>query len=187
MESFIANPQIFEYSISMKRVFVFLLVCTCLLNYAQGAEYNDVYPPDVISPKFNNGGLDKFYEFINKNFNFSKVTKPGKMITTFTVDELGEVKNIRVVQFVDIESATEIIRVLKNAPKWEPALRGGKPFSVAIKFPLTFKEKETQVTTIVKTSKNESITKEKEIVEDNNMYNASGVEVRPEFQGASTP
>ena len=61
------------------------------------------------------------------------------MVTTFTVNELGEIKNIKVIQFVDVESATEIIRVLKNAPKWEPATRGGKPISIEIKFPLNFK------------------------------------------------
>jgi hypothetical protein len=118
--------------------------------FSQGAEFEVVYPPDVILPKFNDGGLDKFYEYVNKNFDFSKVTKPGKMITSFTVDEQGEIKNIRVNQFVDIESATEIIRLLKNAPKWQPAIRGGKPFSVAIKFPLDFqfsKKNEEQKTT----------------------------------------
>ena len=103
MESFIANAQIFEYSISKKSVCVFIGLYLSV-KLCSRSRYNGVYPPDVISPKFNNGGLDKFYEFINKNFNFSKVTKPGKMITTFTVDELGEVKNIRVVQFVDIEN-----------------------------------------------------------------------------------
>ena len=61
------------------------------------------------------------------------------MVTAFTVNELGEIKNIKVVQFVDVETASEIVRVLKNAPKWKPATRGGKPISVEIKFPLDFK------------------------------------------------
>lgn len=157
----------------MKNIFLVLVSLFSMSCFSQGAEFEVVYPPDVILPKFNDGGLDKFYEYVNKNFDFSKVTKPGKMITSFTVDEQGEIKNIRVNQFVDIESATEIIRVLKNAPKWQPAIRGGKPFSVAIKFPLEF------------ISKGNTLAKEKEQIseEDNTIYSAAGIEVKPEFPG----
>jgi hypothetical protein len=129
----------------MRKLILLLLLLLSQLNFGQGAEYQDIYPPDVIMPKFKDGGLDVFYDYVNKNFDFSKVTKPGTMVTAFTVDEFGEIKNIRVIQFASIEAATEIIRVLKSAPKWKPALRGGNPFSVAIRFPLNFKEKEAQV------------------------------------------
>ena len=122
----------------MKWIVFFLLFSSSL--FAQIGGEDEVYlNGDRIEAKFNGGGLDKFYEYINSNFNFSKVSKPGRMVTAFTVNELGEVKNIKVVQFVDVETAAEIVRVLKNAPKWEPATRGGKPISVEIKFPLDFK------------------------------------------------
>ncbi len=162
----------------MRKLILLLLLFLSQLNYSQGAEYQDVYPPDVIMPKFNNGGLDVFYDYINKNFDFSKVTKPGKMVTAFTVDEFGEIKNIRVVQFATIEAATEIIRVLKSAPKWEPAIRGGNPFSVAIKFPLVFKLKEKE--TEHKTTLSENIPMSSE---DDTIYNSAGIEVKPEFSG----
>ena len=72
--------------------------------------------------------------------------RPLKCLISLIASSLGRARRYgRSVLIASKESATEIIRVLKNAPKWEPALRGGKPFSVAIKFPLTFKEKETQV------------------------------------------
>lgn len=61
------------------------------------------------------------------------------MVAGFTVTETGEIKNIKILQFVDIESATEMIRVLKLAPKWKPATRNGKPVSVNLKIPLKFK------------------------------------------------
>lgn len=100
-----------------------------------------VSSPDVTNPKFNGGEFDKFYEFINQQFNYSSVTKEGNIIISFTVNELGELKNIRVLQFPNIEAATEIIRVLKKSPKWEPAKRAGKPFSVGIKMPVNFQMK----------------------------------------------
>ncbi len=127
------------------KILKLLFYCTFLIfqfGNAQGGEYNDVYGLDVINPKFNGGGLDKFHEFINQEFNFSKVTKQEKMIIAFTIDINGDVKGIKVVEFIDVEMATEIIRVLKKSPKWQPATRGGKPFSVEIKLPLDFKTNE---------------------------------------------
>lgn len=110
-------------------------------GYSQGGEYEDVYGSDVTNPKFNGGNLDKFYEFINQQFDYSTVTKAGNILVSFTVNELGEVKKIKVLEFPNVEAASEIIRVLNKSPKWEPAKRAGKPFSVAIKIPLLFKQK----------------------------------------------
>lgn len=118
-------------------LFIFFL---SLNTFAQIGGEGEVYlKSDRIEPKFNGGGVDKFYEYINQNFDFSKVTKSGRMITAFTISEFGDIKNIKVIQFVDVESATEIIRVLRKTPKWSPATQNGKPISVEIKFPLDFK------------------------------------------------
>jgi protein TonB len=100
-----------------------------------------VSSPDVSNPKFNGGDLNKFYEFIHQEFNYSTVTKAGKIVVSFTVTELGEVKKIKVLEFPNIEAASEIIRVLNKSPKWEPARRAGNPFSIVIKMPLLFKQK----------------------------------------------
>ncbi len=100
-----------------------------------------VSSPDVTNPKFNGGEFNKFYEFINQNFDYSTVKKEGDIVVAFTVNELGEVKKIKVLKFPNIEAATEIIRVLNKSPKWEPAKRAGRPFSVEIKMPINFQAK----------------------------------------------
>lgn len=100
-----------------------------------------VSSPDVSNPKFNGGDLNKFYEFINQEFNYSTVTKAGRILVSFAVTELGDVKKIKVLEFPNIEAASEIIRVLNKSPKWEPAKRAGNPFSIVIKMPLLFKQK----------------------------------------------
>jgi hypothetical protein len=100
-----------------------------------------VTSPDVSNPRFNGGDLNKFYEFIDQEFDYSSVMKAGNILISFTVNELGEVKKIKVLEFPNVEAASEIIRVLNKSPKWEPAKRAGKPFSVAIKMPLVFKQK----------------------------------------------
>ena len=101
-----------------------------------------VTSPDVSNPRFNGGELNKFYEFIDQEFNYSTVTKAGGIVVSFAVTELGEVKKIKVLEFPNVEAASEIIRVLNKSPKWEPAKRAGNPFSVVIKMPLIFKTKD---------------------------------------------
>jgi hypothetical protein len=100
-----------------------------------------VSSPDAFNPKFEGGSVLKFYDFVNREFNFSKVTKSGKMVASFTVDADGSIKEIKVLEFPEVSAAAEIIRVLNKSPKWEPALRNGKPFSTTVKLPLIFKEK----------------------------------------------
>ena len=122
--------------------FLLLFSLVSFSGFTQIGGEDEVYlGGDRIDAKFNGGGMEKFHEFINKEFDYSKVTKPGKMVGAFTIDEEGNVKNIKITQFFDIESASEFIRVLKKCPKWKPATRGGKPISVDIKYPMVFSEK----------------------------------------------
>jgi len=122
-------------------IFLLLLLPTIAFSQIQGGEAEVYLSGDRIEAKFNGGGIEKFSEFINREYDYSKVTKPGRMEATFTVDEQGNVTKIRVSQMLDVESATEFIRVLKKCPKWEPARRGGKPISIEIKYPMVFKQK----------------------------------------------
>ena len=127
--------------------FLFLIISFFLIQIVSAQESELlmetelVSSPDVSNPKFNGGDLNKFYEFINQEFNYATVTKAGKIMVSFTVTELGEVKKIKVLEFPNVEVGSEIIRVLNKSPKWEPAKRAGKPFSVVIKMPINFQVK----------------------------------------------
>ena len=110
------------------------------LCFSQIGGEDEVYlGGDFIDAKFQNGGIDKFYDYIITNFDTQTVEKKGQIIFEFTVNENGEVKNIKVVRDLGMNSAVELIRVLRKAPKWQPASRGGKPDSINLKMPLTFK------------------------------------------------
>ena len=110
------------------------------LSFSQLGGEDEVYlGGDFIEAKFQNGGIDKFYDYIIANFDTQTVEKKGQIIFEFTVNENGEVKNIKVVRDLGTNSAVELIRVLRKAPKWQPASRGGKPVSINLKMPLTFK------------------------------------------------
>lgn len=126
----------------MKLIKVLLLLLIPMVGFSQIGGEDEVYlGGDRIEAKFNGGGIEEFSEYIRKEFDYSKVTKAGKMVGAFTVDVDGTVKNIKIIEFFDIESATEFIRVLKKCPKWEPAKRGGKPISIEIKYPMVFRVK----------------------------------------------
>ena len=96
---------------------------------------------DRIEAKFGGGGIDNFTAFIDRNFDYSKVTKTGTLEGAFTIDEQGNLTKIRITQVLDTQSAMEFIRVLKMCPKWKPAKRGGKPISIDIKYPMVFRKK----------------------------------------------
>jgi hypothetical protein len=113
-----------------------------MMTFAQIGGEDEVYlSGDRVEAKFRGGGIEKFSEFVQQEFNYSKVTKPGSMIASFTVDVDGSVKNIKLVKMLDVDSATEMFRVLNKCPKWEPAKRGGKPISIDIKYPMSFNVK----------------------------------------------
>ena len=110
------------------------------VSFSQIGGEDEVYlGGEFIEAKFQNGGIDKFYDYIIANFDTKTVEKKGQIIFEFTVNENGEVKNIKVVRDLGTNSAVELIRVLRKAPKWQPASRGGKPVSINLKMPLTFK------------------------------------------------
>lgn len=60
----------------MRKLFFILVVFISLDSFSQIQGDGEIYlSGDLIDPVFEGGGLDKFYDFVNKNFNFTKVTK----------------------------------------------------------------------------------------------------------------
>ena len=125
----------------MKKIlllFVFVLFSNFSFSQIDGED--EVYlGGDFIDAKFQSGGVDKFYDYIIQNFDLKTVEKKGQLVFEFTVNENGDIKNIKILRDVGTNSALELIRVLKKAPKWQPASRGGKAVSINLKMPLTFK------------------------------------------------
>ena len=137
----------------MKWITAFALVFLPLITFSQIGGEDEVYlSGDRTEAKFNGGGLEKFNKFVQKEFDYSKVKKSGKMVAAFTVDVDGKVKNIKLVELIDIESASEMIRVLNKCPNWQPAKRGGKPISIEIKYPMVFKDKQPEVKKAIDTN-----------------------------------
>ncbi|HSN47372.1 MAG TPA: hypothetical protein VLR29_01295, partial [Flavobacterium sp.] len=100
----------------MKRILLLLIAfLTIQIGSAQESELlmetELVTSPDVSNPRFNGGDLDKFYEYIDQEFDYSSVKNAGNIVVSFTVNELGQIKKIKVLEFPNVEAASEIIRV----------------------------------------------------------------------------
>lgn len=160
----------------MKLIKFLLIVLLPIVGYSQIQGDGEVYlTGELIDAQFNGGGIDNFSKYLNEQFDYSKVTKAGKLEAAFTIDETGSVTKIRIIQVLDIESATEFIRVLKLCPKWQPAKRNGKPISIEIKYPMVFKDKPKNEVLIARPAENK--------VGEETIYNTAGVEKRPDFPG----
>lgn len=125
----------------MKKIVVLLILCFAFnTSQAQLGGEDEVYlSGDLTDATFQGGDLNKFFDYVIKNFDSKTVEKAGQLIFSFTVNEKGEVKNIKILKDLGGTSAIEMIRVLRASPKWEPAKRGGKPISIDIKLPITYK------------------------------------------------
>lgn len=126
----------------MCKLAIFFFLFFPLLTFAQIGGEDEVYlNGDRVEAKFNGGGIEEFSAFVRAQFNYSKVKKSGRMIASFTIEVDGSLKNIKLVEMIDVDSGVELIRVLNKCPKWEPAKRGGKPISMEVKYPMVFKNK----------------------------------------------
>ncbi len=118
-------------------VIFILLFSTQSFSQIQGED--EVYLNNLIlEPEFP-GGMEMFYSYLMKRLDYSKIKSGEKLMVAFTVNELGEMKKIRLVQFKDETTAIEILNALKNFPKWKPAYKLGNPVSVELKIPIVFK------------------------------------------------
>lgn len=170
----------------MRLILVFLLFFgVSNTSFAQlGGGEDEVYlKGDYVAAKFNGGGIEKFHEFINHELDFSKMVKAGNVVFTFTIAETGEIKNLRIVEFPEIGMATEVIRVIKLAPKWEPAKRGTKPISVNVRYPIVFSDTKKEAYYVGNIPKQTKPTDA--IIQQKVSSNVGPTESAPEFPGGS--
>ena len=96
-----------------------------------------------VKPTFEGGDANNFSKWVNSHLEYPQeaVDKniAGKVVLQFTVNKLGEVKDVKVVRGVNELLDNEAVRVVASSPKWEPATQNGVPVSVNYTFPVIFK------------------------------------------------
>lgn len=108
----------------------------------------EIYFDADVMPKFNNKEADEFRKYVALNLKYPKEAVKeginGRVFVSFIVDKTGEVKQVKVVRGVDEALDNEAIRVVRNSPKWEPALVDDKPVNVQFTFPIVFALKDKE-------------------------------------------
>jgi len=104
-------------------------------------------PPDYgdyisTQPSFP-GGFNALYEYLAKNIHYpdsaKKVGIEGKVIAGFVVDKDGRITDVQVLRSLDPACDAEVVRLVKNMPRWSPGKRGDKPVRVRMTLPVSFK------------------------------------------------
>lgn len=84
---------------------------------------NTIYNIDDIevAPQFP-GGINKFYKFMDFNTKYpdEELNIKGEVFVTFVVEKDGSLTDIEVLSDAGYGTGTEVIRVLKKCPNWNP-------------------------------------------------------------------
>ncbi|UQD55862.1 M56 family metallopeptidase [Flavobacterium sp. K5-23] len=84
------------------------------------------------------GGMDKFYDFVAKNYKApSSPNLKGKVYLTFIVEKDGALSEFKVLRDIGYGTGEEAVRVLKLSPKWIPGTVGNKSVRVLYSLPIT--------------------------------------------------
>jgi len=88
------------------------------------------------------GGTEAFYRYVSKNLNYPNLARSrgvkGKVFLSFVIDKDGSISDVEVVKGIGAGCDEEAVRVLKNAPKWNPGKQRGKPVKVRMVIPIMF-------------------------------------------------
>lgn len=82
------------------------------LSFSQIGGEDEVYlNGDLIDAKFQDGDVEKFHNYVVQNFDAKTVERARQILYEFTINEKGEVKNIKILRDLGTDSALELIRV----------------------------------------------------------------------------
>ncbi len=110
------------------------------ITYATGETLTVYTKVDhVPTPK---GGMDAFYRYLGTNIHYPKSAKvnniQGKVFLSFVVEQDGSLTHVLILRGLSGDIDAEAIRVLSNAPKWNPGMQNGKPVRVQYNVPISF-------------------------------------------------
>jgi protein TonB len=129
----------------MKLFLQLSLLMICNIGFAQNDATIEM-PKDTLTnnktktekEKQSSGGLSKFYKYISENFRTPNVSgfPGGKEIVEFTIKADGTVGEIKILKDIGYGVGEQIKNILKNSPKWTPAVKDGEPIDCTFTLPI---------------------------------------------------
>ncbi len=90
-----------------------------------------------------NGGIQAFYDYVNKNMKYPSQARrmgvEGKVFVQFVVNTDGSLTDVKAIKGIGAGCDDEAVRVIKSAPKWKPGKQRGRAVRVRMVLPITFK------------------------------------------------
>ena len=108
-------------------------------------EETTVLPLQLVEdrPTFNADGTTDFSYWVKQHVVIPEVVKEnnitGKVIVGLIVERDGSVSNVQILRGLDDSLDNEVIRVMKNSPKWEPGKHRDKPVRVSLTITVMFR------------------------------------------------
>ena len=89
------------------------------------------------------GGMEKMYDFVNKNLQYPPAARAAKLegmvIAKFIVTRDGRILETRVENHLSPETDVEILRVIQKMPRWTPGKQNGEAVNAEYTLPFKFR------------------------------------------------
>lgn len=93
-------------------------------------------------PRFQGGSFDDFRRWVQAHIRKPQIALAngirGRVVLSFTIDTLGRLTDIEVLQTPDKSLSEEAVRVLEQSPVWEPGRQGNRKVRVKYTLPVDF-------------------------------------------------
>jgi len=104
-----------------------------------------IYVAAEIMPEFP-GGQAELMKYLSSNIRYPSIAMEeniqGRVIASFVVEIDGKISNIEIVRGLGGGCDEEVIRIIKNMPKWKPGKNRGETVRVKFALPVVFKLQE---------------------------------------------
>lgn len=88
------------------------------------------------------GGMNTFYSYLKENISYPALAKKqgieGKVIVQFMVKKTGKIDSVKIFRGIGGGCDEEVIRVISQAPQWNPGKQRGTPINQKMFFPVKF-------------------------------------------------
>lgn len=135
------DPEQIKYSINTKEAAVSKAIQD--EKEKQSKEANIIFTKTEVEPQFT-GGQDAWRKYLRENLKAITPVDEGwkagvyKVVVKFIVHTDGTVSDVTTEDYAGTKTALHCIDVIKNAPKWQPAIQNGRKVNAYKKQPITF-------------------------------------------------